>query len=470
MFAKRWMGWIFIISATIIVSVAAIEPYFILNEKITDKEKRVAAFYYGWYSNSTDYSQTIPYEITDDDQWRHWDGTKDPNELTITNHPIDGLYDCADPYIIEKHLEQAEWGGLDSFIVSYWGKNGAEFTNFINMLEVANYIESKITLSLYFETGMGGLPEMDEEEAVDFLTDELENIHDTMTSDNYKDSIWFEDDKPVLFAYVVQWLAPTVWEQALKELENEGKSFFLVADRPGSLPNYNNFFQATHTYDGYAPVRDGTTLSTNLMLKMNAMRYNQLYISGVHPGYDDTRVREGNAPFEREDGAYYKARWEEAISMNPDWITITSWNEWHEGTEIEPSIEHGDKALQQTKDYIVEFKSGNYELLSINMGYFSKVFWSIIALAASWMIFLTFPKHYPKFRGKINIRLNSRTKKFLLFSFLLISWMGLIALFIAEVMLGYLLMISGNFYVLILPLFTFINAYIGHADLKNDSD
>ena len=89
------------------------------------------------------------------------------------------------------------------------------------------------------------------------------------------------------------------------------------------------------------------------------MRYNQLYIAGVHPGYDDTNVREGNEPFKREDGDYYKSRWEDAISMNPDWITITSWNEWHEGTEIEPSEEHGDKALEQTKDYIKEFKSGD---------------------------------------------------------------------------------------------------------------
>ncbi len=31
-----------------------------------------------------------------------------------------------------------------------------------------------------------------------------------------------------------------------------------------------------------------------------------------------------------------------------DWVFITSWNEWHEGTEIEPSIEHGYDALDET--------------------------------------------------------------------------------------------------------------------------
>ncbi len=35
--------------------------------------------------------------------------------------------------------------------------------------------------------------------------------------------------------------------------------------------------------------------------------------------------------------AYYRARWEDALEQVPDWIVVTSWNEWAEGTELEPS-------------------------------------------------------------------------------------------------------------------------------------
>ena len=84
------------------------------------------------------------------------------------------------------------------------------------------------------------------------------------------------------------------------------------------------------------------------------------------PGYNDTVVRDGNPPVSREEGEYYKNRWIDAITLNPDWISITSWNEWHEGTEIEPSQENGDLALQQTKQYIQEFKSGDYDQLKPN--------------------------------------------------------------------------------------------------------
>lgn len=456
---KRFFGWIFIFTATILVCIVLIQPYFIIQEKLTNKDKKVAAFYYGWYSNSTDYSQTVPFNIIDDKAWRHWDGTIPSDELTITNHPIYGLYDSADPFVIEKHLRQGEWAELDSFILSYWGINTPTSDNFINMLEVAKYIDSNLSLSLYFETGMGDLPKLSEDDAVDFLYGELKYIYGIMTSDEYKNYIWYEDNKPVLFAYVVQWLTSTVWGSVLNQLEKEGISFYLVADRPGFLPSYNSLFQATHQYDGYAPVRDNIVLETNLRLKKNAMRYNQLYIASVHPGYDDTNVREGNTPMERQDGDYYGKRWEDAISMNPDWIAIVSWNEWHEGTEIEPSVEHGNKALKQTKNYIEEFKSGNYDLLSQNINYLPEAFWSIIALFLSWIIFLSFPISYNKFSGKYDVNLNLRSKKVLLFLFMVISWIGLIVFLMVEAIVGYLLLISGEYYILLLSLFTFINRY-----------
>ncbi|MFN3422855.1 MAG: hypothetical protein ACK40X_14170 [Armatimonadota bacterium] len=48
--------------------------------------------------------------------------------------------------------------------------------------------------------------------------------------------------------------------------------------------------------------------------------------------------------------------WEAAIEANPDWVLITSWNEWHEGSEIEPSVENGDRELKTTAKYALRFK------------------------------------------------------------------------------------------------------------------
>lgn len=58
------------------------------------------------------------------------------------------------------------------------------------------------------------------------------------------------------------------------------------------------------------------------------------------PGYDDTRIRpwNGRNTRGRQKGSYYDREFEAAIRVEPDVIGITSFNEWHEGTQIEPAI------------------------------------------------------------------------------------------------------------------------------------
>ncbi len=185
-----------------------------------------------------------------------------------------------------------------------------------------------------------------------------------MNDPQYKEQMWFEQGKPVLWIYVVRLISPEVWSSVISQLSAENIEFFLVADRPTQVSSHIAQFQAQHIYDVYAPIRDNTYLEQFWKIKAQSEKFNQIMVAGVAPGYNDTVVRSGNAPFSRENGKFYHDRWCDAISMNPDWISITSWNEWHEGTEIEPSIENGDLALNQTKDYIHQFKTQNYTTLS----------------------------------------------------------------------------------------------------------
>jgi hypothetical protein len=48
--------------------------------------------------------------------------------------------------------------------------------------------------------------------------------------------------------------------------------------------------------------------------------------------------------------------WDSALSSFSEWVGITSFNEWHEGSEIEPSIEFGNQYIDLTRQYSRRFK------------------------------------------------------------------------------------------------------------------
>ncbi len=59
---------------------------------------------------------------------------------------------------------------------------------------------------------------------------------------------------------------------------------------------------------------------------------------------------------EREDGAFYSATFEAALASQPDGLWINSFNEWVEGTYIEPSQQYGERYLQLTREFAARVK------------------------------------------------------------------------------------------------------------------
>jgi len=57
----------------------------------------------------------------------------------------------------------------------------------------------------------------------------------------------------------------------------------------------------------------------------------------VGPGYDAVRADGDGQLKPRRNGATYDAMWSAALRASPDVVTITSYNEWGEGTQIEPA-------------------------------------------------------------------------------------------------------------------------------------
>ncbi|WP_422359082.1 T9SS type A sorting domain-containing protein [Reichenbachiella sp.] len=79
----------------------------------------------------------------------------------------------------------------------------------------------------------------------------------------------------------------------------------------------------------------------------------------VWPGFDDRQASWGqNRWIDRRGGNTYNDTWNlaHANSTDLDWIIIETWNDWNEGTEIEPSVVDGFKYVEQTATNIAQFK------------------------------------------------------------------------------------------------------------------
>ena len=99
-------------------------------------------------------------------------------------------------------------------------------------------------------------------------------------------------------------------------------------------------------FDGYYTyfASDGFTFGSSTRnwasLAQYASNSEALFVPSVGPGYVDTRVRPWNGvnTKDREHGGYYEQSFKAALSVHPPLISITSFNEWHEGTQIEKAV------------------------------------------------------------------------------------------------------------------------------------
>ena len=306
--------------------------------------KEVLAFYYGWYGN--------PQTSGD---WNHWKEI-DEAKKTIgnsTNWPRLGTYDSHDPKVVDQHFRWAKQAGLTGFIVTWWFQGDFHDRGMPLMLDTAAKHGMKITI--YYET----VPPRGASEPEGAVKDLLYLL------DKYgKHPAWLRvDGKPVFFVYgrAVNEIKLDGWNEVIAAVNTKypGGAVFMgdrISDESAAV------FDGIHTYNptgrtkGMSPDQLRTWAKEFYPLTVKTAGPKIAAVT-VIPGYDDHKLgRPDPRPItSRHDGETYRILWEEAIAANPDWVLITSWNEWHEGSEIEPSAEDGDRALKQTEEFTPKF-------------------------------------------------------------------------------------------------------------------
>jgi len=313
----------------------------------TAAPRRVMAFYYPWYGT--------PDGPGGRGKSVHW-GRIDPEKKDIeasTHYPALGAYDSHDPALIDRHCAWAKEAGVDTLILSWWGRG--HYTDRAVPLILDACAKHGLSVTLYYET----CPNPKTADAT------ARDIARALAAYAGHPAFLKVDGKPVVFIYgravgqldLDQWLRAAVLlnEQAPPGVALIGDAF---SDAAAAV------FDGVHTYNTAGQIRQKPPDEVRAWARARfpewvalADKAHRISTLTLIPGYDDTKIRTPGLAVPRHDGQSYRIQWEEAIAADPHWVLITSFNEWHEGSEIEPSAEDGRKYLDLTAEYARRFKA-----------------------------------------------------------------------------------------------------------------
>ena len=330
---------------------------------LPDSPRLVLAVHYPWYGT--------PDGPTG--RWRHWNhprlempeeriiGFHDPRRQTgfgrvdigATHYPEAGPYDSRDPVRIRAQFAMAREAGLDGFVVSWWGRESEEALGLDALFRHA--AEAGLLLAPYYETG-----ELWRRGAAGVVAD-LTSLLDR----HGQEPAWLRvAGVPVVFLYASHRLRPLAWDAVRARLFAEDRQVFLVGDAPSpewlaARPDWLARFDALHVYTPVVFLARGRDVdAVDRAFGALARESGRSFIPAVAPGFDDREVRVPGTIVDRAGGATYDRSWRAALSVDPTWILVSSWNEWHEGSEIEPSHEHGRRYLDATRAWADRFRRG----------------------------------------------------------------------------------------------------------------
>ena len=301
------------------------------------KRSLVMAHYMPWYSSDPP-NNRYGWHWT----MNHFDPKKQNDglpQLASKYHPLLGAYDSGNPAVIECHLLTMKLAGIDGVIVDWYGltnnfDHGMLHENSKRLVSQLERFGMKLIICYEDQT----LPALVKAKVVGVS----ETVPHVAEEIRWLSKHWFAKDfyvkfnnDPVLLSFGDSGLSNEQWTQCIESLD------FPVC----YVSEHTRRTSAKGAFDWPIPDR-GLSYVTQFLKQSQDM---QIRIPVAFPRFDDiyktAGVSDGYVAIADNQGRTFAKTMELAMSSGAPMIQIATWNDWGEGTQIEPSHESGYRDL-----------------------------------------------------------------------------------------------------------------------------
>ncbi|MEO7990457.1 MAG: glycoside hydrolase family 71/99-like protein [Chryseolinea sp.] len=284
-------------------------------------------------------------------------------------YPLIGPYDSKDPDVIEYHLLLMKYAGVDGILIDWYGShsNYDYRTNLVNSNAVIDKLDDVgLQFSVvYEEYTAGSIADQSGRSAITIAQEDVTYLQSHYF--NSKDYIHI-DSNPLLLTFGPRYFkSPTQWDDIFKN----------VTVKPKFLPLWGHI--------GYVGISNGSgeyswvdftpafSDLTNFYQKQNQI---DLMIGSAYPRFHDYYkeggVGESYGYVDFNNGQTLQATLDKAKNANLDYLQLVTWNDFGEGTIIEPTLEDQFASLEIIQKFAGVIY-GKSELELIYQYYLTKV-------------------------------------------------------------------------------------------------
>jgi len=269
-------------------------------------DPEVSAFFYPWYGT-----------VARDGQWLHWNGyghESAPQDIAADDYPKRAPYSSSDPGVLDAQMAEMSTAGITTVVTSWWGRGSFEDMVLPSVVNAAR--ARGLRVAVHIEPYGGRTPGS--------VADDLARIRALGLGE----------------AWVYEGMGPSAASWFSTAARFSDMRLYMHTSRLGDVLDGDfaryargSGFDGVYTYDAIRFRRSQFAAACG-----NARRYRLICAPSVAPGFRATRTGVSASFVGRDNGARYDRQWSDVTAVGADVVSITSYNEWHEGTQIEPAV------------------------------------------------------------------------------------------------------------------------------------